>query len=251
MRVAGTFCYFCGKAGYAGTSCATCSIALPDPRAPEPEADGKKCPRCAAQVLEPLPLNAVTGSACHQCGHCHGLLVTARSWCELVSNPGAAIAFAERMPARKAPPAELLAMLACPVCARQMERGRFAASSDVVVDVCTMHGMWLDAGELVDVVKHASHRAASVTAPADVQAHVDALRFQIAALGQETRMAALDRAAAGSAAEQSKRSRSMLWLVLILLSLIGSLAGLKAFKSSRAQIEDATKAATSAREQIE
>jgi Zn-finger nucleic acid-binding protein len=39
-----------------------------------------------------------------------------------------------------------------------MERGRFAAASSVVIDVCDEHGVWLDAGELGQVVHQASQR---------------------------------------------------------------------------------------------
>jgi Zn-finger nucleic acid-binding protein len=41
-----------------------------------------------------------------------------------------------------------------------MDRGRFAATSSVVVDVCPrQHGVWLDAGELPDAVRYVEHRA--------------------------------------------------------------------------------------------
>ena len=39
-----------------------------------------------------------------------------------------------------------------------MERARFAASSDVVIDVCPLgHGIWLDAGELGRVLAYAKY----------------------------------------------------------------------------------------------
>jgi Zn-finger nucleic acid-binding protein len=43
----------------------------------------------------------------------------------------------------------------CPVCAETMERIEFADMSLVDVDVCALHGIWLDAGELAEVVARA------------------------------------------------------------------------------------------------
>ena len=40
-----------------------------------------------------------------------------------------------------------------------MERGRFGASSNIVIDVCLTHGIWLDSGEVVAVADHAALRA--------------------------------------------------------------------------------------------
>ncbi len=50
-------------------------------------------------------------------------------------------------------------MLSCPACSREMERGRFGASSNIVIDVCLTHGIWLDSGEVVAVADHAALRA--------------------------------------------------------------------------------------------
>ena len=50
-------------------------------------------------------------------------------------------------------------MLRCPACSKEMERGRFGASSNIVIDVCVAHGIWLDSGEVVAVADHAALRA--------------------------------------------------------------------------------------------
>lgn len=41
---------------------------------------------------------------------------------------------------------------ACPVCAREMKRHHFGKRSSVIVDYCTEHGVWLDAGELSTIL---------------------------------------------------------------------------------------------------
>ena len=40
-----------------------------------------------------------------------------------------------------------------------MDRGRFGNSSNIVIDVCLTHGIWLDSGEVVAVADHAALRA--------------------------------------------------------------------------------------------
>jgi Zn-finger nucleic acid-binding protein len=42
----------------------------------------------------------------------------------------------------------------CPVCQVVMERYRYQLVSDVVVDRCPQHGLWLDDGELSGIVEY-------------------------------------------------------------------------------------------------
>jgi len=95
----------------------------------------------------------------HACPGCHGVLLGARAWCTLVARPELAPAIASRLPARATPASDLVRMLRCPACSREMERGRFGASSAIVIDVCTAHGIWLDSGEIVAIAEHAALRA--------------------------------------------------------------------------------------------
>jgi Zn-finger nucleic acid-binding protein len=189
---------------------------------------------------------------CHVCQHCRGIFVTARSWCAFIARPELALALETRLPPRTAAPSELLAMLSCPVCRKQMERGRFAASSSVVVDVCTMHGMWLDAGELGDVVRHGRTRAEASKAPSDVAAYNEAIRYHLTTLGHESRMAIQASMSASTAAAQApKRGVSLPLIVFLLLAAFGAFAGLRAVRSSRGQIEEAGKAASSAQQNLQ
>ena len=41
----------------------------------------------------------------------------------------------------------------CPTCSEMMNRRQFADGSGIVLDVCRLHGTWLDAGELRAVVE--------------------------------------------------------------------------------------------------
>ena len=144
-------------------------------------------------------------------------------------------------------------MLSCPICERQMERGRFAASSSVVVDVCTVHGMWLDAGELGDVTRHGRDRAVAAKAPADIAAYNEAMRYHLTTLGHETRMTVqASMAASSSAAANAPRpGMSVAVIIFVVLSALSVLGAIRALRSSREQINDATKAASSAQERLE
>jgi hypothetical protein len=62
----------------------------------------------------------------------------------------------------------LVGMVRCASCNNEMERGRFASSSPIVVDVCVRHGVWLDAGELGEVVDFVAKRARGEAPPEPV-----------------------------------------------------------------------------------
>jgi Zn-finger nucleic acid-binding protein len=147
-------CYFCGSPGPAGGACQTCLVAIPRP-SPEPAATFA-CPRCAKPLLA---IGIAPGATIHACSACHGVFLGARAWCTLIARPELAKQIAQKLTAVGTPASELVRMLSCPSCQRQMERGRFGASSPIVIDVCVQHGMWLDAGEVVAVVEHAAYRS--------------------------------------------------------------------------------------------
>ena len=153
-----SYCFFCGSAGPAGSACPSCLVTIPRP---VPEVTTTfACPRCSATATTPLLAIGIAPSATiHACRSCHGIFVGARAWCTLVARPELAPAIASKLPRREAPSSELVRLLKCPACAKEMERGRFGASSNIVIDVCVAHGIWLDSGELVAVADHAALRA--------------------------------------------------------------------------------------------
>lgn len=147
-------CFFCGAPGDPGGACRRCQTALPDPRVEVPLT--APCSRCGSRLLV-MPFDG--GAKIHPCGTCRGLFVPALAWCSLIERPHLAAVLEKRIPPAKMAPGLLVAMVRCPSCNGEMERGRFAASSPIVVDVCTRHGVWLDAGELGEVVDFIAKRA--------------------------------------------------------------------------------------------
>ena len=107
------------------------------------------------------------GAALHACGACGGMFVGARAWCMFLERPDLVSAIEKRLPKRGQPPGALVPMVTCACCGSQMERGRFAASSGVVVDVCPRHGAWLDEGELSRVADYARSPTRSIDAPVE------------------------------------------------------------------------------------
>ena len=105
------------------------------------------------------------GASLHACTGCGGMFVGARAWCMFMERPDLVNAIEKRLPKRGPPPAALIPMVTCASCGSQMERGRFAASSGVVVDVCPRHGAWLDEGELGRVADYARSPSRPVEAP--------------------------------------------------------------------------------------
>lgn len=169
-------CLLCGAEGDADRSCPTCSVPMPRSvcgcgvvngvsahacracRAPlpEPVARQRACPRCATALTE---IAIDTRASVHVCAGCRGLFVPPRAWLELLGRADLVDKLAARLPASASSAAPATKMFECPECDGQMERGRFAATSTIVIDACTRRdGLWLDAGELAPAISYAAHR---------------------------------------------------------------------------------------------
>src|SRR5690606_13069367 len=106
------------------------------------------------------------------CVRCHGIFAPARAWSRFWRAPESGLDLEGRFPSGRAVP--LTPLVACPVCRSEMERARFSATSDVVVDVCARgHGIWLDAGELGRVLAYAEHKARIGDAAAQREADLE------------------------------------------------------------------------------
>ncbi|HEY1956283.1 MAG TPA: zf-TFIIB domain-containing protein [Polyangiaceae bacterium] len=164
-------------AGDACDVCGTRRLAVDEKRV------GAHCPRCAGLHLGPVEIGTIVVQGC---AHCGGLFVAASEWDAILDlsprdplpeplplrpsfEPPIArveesidthpyrgeISAAVRERESKAPPISVDGDVACPVCRTTAERFEFGGISQVFVDVCNLHGIWLDAGELAKVVRHA------------------------------------------------------------------------------------------------
>jgi Zn-finger nucleic acid-binding protein len=116
---------------------------------------GLACPRCTA--LQLAPITVPPGIPMHECTKCRGLLISPSAWTQLFDLVAAGQSvgvgrFVPLKPGEAAPP--LLMLVHCPGCNVEMDRAAFAARSRVIIDVCTAHGVWLDAAELAPILLH-------------------------------------------------------------------------------------------------
>lgn len=121
------------------------------PLLPDAQHEQMACPRCKSE-LDRTELDANT--VAHRCSRCLGSFFGIRDWTVVldaaaVGRPLPLAGFVALPPGREVPRAVLEAGAACPRCRKAMERITFAMRSNVVVDICSSHGMWLDAGELI------------------------------------------------------------------------------------------------------
>lgn len=183
---------------------------MPDPEAPLPVVR-QECPRCKGGLRQ---ITMDRGASIHACGACGGMFIGARAWCMFLERPDLVTAIEKRLPKRGQAPSALLPMVTCASCGSQMERGRFAASSGVIVDVCPRHGAWLDEGELGRVAEYARSPQRTVDAP-DAHPVVKAMQEERA------RITAI-------AATIPRKEPKPLWLkllpvVLLVLGILGRL----------------------------
>lgn len=167
--------------------------------------DVRGCPRCRA----PMAGESLEGAVIFTCATCLGCFVPERAWSAIMDRvtanaPMPMPRFVPLPPGRELAPSTLCETVECPICARAMDRITFGgARSEVVVDVCTNHGTWFDAAELVRVKQfvHAREENGGVV-PLSAEARREELDH---ALRIEQRRLA-DRAAAARAAQRRSSS---------------------------------------------
>jgi Zn-finger nucleic acid-binding protein len=192
-----TRCFFCATRGMPGGTCTTCRSQLPLVDEARRE---MKCPRCAVP-LATIGL-AHDGALAHGCARCRGVFVPPRAWNAIVDDPGLTRIVEARLPKVAAQTgAAVVPLLACPSCKKQMERARFSATSEVVIDVCIMHGMWLDGDELAATIAYAERRAKM----SDVAAQAESEQKWAQATGRDPAVVAVELERARIKAESAQR----------------------------------------------
>jgi len=116
------------------------------------------CPRCD-KALSSIRIDVAGGMSIERCDTCLGLFFDPRE-AKAVLDAGAGeradidYKRLRRIIEDEAPNATHEAMyIKCPVCGKLMNRDSFGARSGVVVDRCADHGVWMDGGELSQLLK--------------------------------------------------------------------------------------------------
>jgi Zn-finger nucleic acid-binding protein len=112
------------------------------------------CPRCRTTNLEAV---VIGGSNLRECPHCEGIWTdaeTLRQICADREQQSAVLGMATHLPPNDGVEMEQqIRYLPCPVCGDLMNRVNFANYSNVIVDVCRLHGTWFDRDELRRIVE--------------------------------------------------------------------------------------------------
>lgn len=118
------------------------------------EVGGQACPDCKLP-LQGFKTGAGSLQACERCGGqmvSHGLL---RALVEEREALGSALPSSAA--ARANPLRDPVRYRACPSCQQLMNRKNFGGASGIIVDVCSLHGTFFDAGELPRVLAFVRH----------------------------------------------------------------------------------------------
>lgn len=152
---------FCGELRRDDGDCSKCgawSAASIEDGTPD---IGFPCPRCGdSHSLEKTPFGR---SVIKLCARCRGFFVPALQMSQIINDyiVGLPLPLGDHPPP---PPTVAVAAsrvptVTCIACHRDMDRVNFAARSGAIIDICNMHGIWLDAGELVPVLHFIKTRA--------------------------------------------------------------------------------------------
>jgi len=131
--------------------CTGCGVAFQPEPVPE-AGPALACPGCESA----MKATHVADVPVCECPHCHGLWVPGTRFDELVRRATEA---RRNAGATAAPPrvhggnpiARPVSYRKCPSCGSFMLRRNFRRSSGVVIDVCRVHGTWLDADEIEEI----------------------------------------------------------------------------------------------------
>ncbi len=111
------------------------------------------CPRCGVSLETADQEQGVL-----ECGRCGGMFVGHEALARIMAERRADPIDPPRAPFH--PPmagrVDEVRYLSCPECHTMMNRKNLGSRSGIVVDVCKMHGIWFDAGELTQAVAFAA-----------------------------------------------------------------------------------------------
>lgn len=115
-----------------------------------------KCPRCLTELNEVEAREEGLAPIGHLCPKCEGVWIGTGTLDALSRLPMDGLDQSSFKPTLEPdhPDVDLSKPVDCPVCHKKLDRYIFCADSGVVVDRCLEHGLWLDDGELGQVLKY-------------------------------------------------------------------------------------------------
>lgn len=198
-------CLFCGSECDANAKrCEKCGVSRAKTAADETSLAGFACPRCN-HLLEPKALGRAAINACE---NCHGMFLPSMQFSILVHDYLSGVELPLGTTLVPLPPGkeiDRVALLKCIACGKDMDRVNFASRSDAIVDICTVHGLWLDAGELVPMLHFVKTREERGTVPLTEQEIADRAGLDKDRQESDVRVGYLDLALARVLREHRRR----------------------------------------------
>jgi Zn-finger nucleic acid-binding protein len=152
-------CLFCGWERDANADhCVKCGVSCVSPSADDGAASSFACPRCGNF----LALASFGRATIKSCEKCHGVFLPAIQFSIIVTDYLNGVELPLGVAMLPLPPSkqiDRLPILKCIACNKDMDRVNFASRSDAIIDVCMMHGIWLDPPELVPMLHFVKTRA--------------------------------------------------------------------------------------------
>ena len=162
------------------------------------------------------------------CLSCRWTFWSPRAWSVAFDTPATAGRIEAQVPLPTIRIEGLLPLMGCPACGQEMDRGRFAATSDIVIDTCRwMHGVWLDAGDVRRAIEYSEHKL-RVGATEAVREAEDAWSRRERERDAERQLAALELRRTAVATPTIARGPNVATLLIVLFfGLLALLVGVK------------------------
>ncbi len=106
------------------------------------------CPRCECL----LKVIDIAGFSVSNCPECEGLFIPPETFEMMQDSSKRVIESVIRQGKRQYELDYKVIYLPCPICGKFMTRRNFAATSGIIIDVCSEHGVWFDKGEMEKIM---------------------------------------------------------------------------------------------------
>lgn len=125
------------------------------------------CPRCIIELQEVKADHNGVKPMGHLCSGCDGVWLENATLDSLedLKLEGLTSSQFEATLVSDHPDVDLTPRINCPVCNSALDRFVFCVDSGVTIDRCAEHGMWLDDGELSQVVNYLQQEVGPPSAP--------------------------------------------------------------------------------------
>lgn len=128
--------------------CMVCAKPAAKQRDETASTNNHPCPRCESL----LKIIDLAGFSVSNCPECKGLFIPPETFEMMQDSSKRVIETVARQGKRQYELDYKVVYLPCPICGKFMTRRNFAATSGIIIDVCSEHGIWFDKGEMEKIM---------------------------------------------------------------------------------------------------